>query len=66
MNPPATPEPRWQKSSFSGVDGEDCVEVTHAEPHLLLRESDDPTIALTLSPPALLSLIRQTKDKTET
>jgi hypothetical protein len=27
MNTSPIPATRWQKSSFSGVDGEDCVEV---------------------------------------
>ncbi|MGW2044897.1 DUF397 domain-containing protein [Streptomyces sp. NPDC001858] len=49
----------WQKSSFSGVDGEDCVELAHAGSRLLLRESDAPGIVLAVSPMSLLALIRQ-------
>ncbi|MFI1032001.1 DUF397 domain-containing protein [Streptomyces sp. NPDC020951] len=51
----------WQKSSFSGVDGEDCIEVTDADPRLLLRESEAPTTMLTVSPLSLLALIRQVR-----
>ncbi|MFF0744228.1 DUF397 domain-containing protein [Streptomyces sp. NPDC004111] len=33
----------WQKSSFSGGGGENCVEVgTGAEGVIVMRESDDP------------------------
>ncbi|WP_406170789.1 DUF397 domain-containing protein [Streptomyces sp. NBC_00996] len=52
---------RWQKSSFSGVDGEDCVELARAEAHLLLRESDAPGDVLALAPRGLLALIRHFK-----
>ncbi|MFD5254932.1 DUF397 domain-containing protein [Streptomyces bobili] len=51
----------WQKSSFSGIDAEDCLEVTRAEPRLLLRESDDPTAVLWASPEGLSALIRRIK-----
>ncbi|MFC4505925.1 MULTISPECIES: DUF397 domain-containing protein [Streptomyces] len=56
-----TPVNRWQKSSFSGVDGEDCVEVAHAAPHVLLRESDSPATVLMVPPVSLLALIRQVR-----
>ncbi|MGW0943812.1 DUF397 domain-containing protein [Streptomyces sp. NPDC002623] len=51
----------WQKSSFSGVDGEDCIEVADADPRLLLRESDAPTTVLAVPPLSLLALIRQVR-----
>lgn len=33
---------QWQKSSFSGGDGPNCVEVAHHEGQILMRESDTP------------------------
>ncbi|MFF1376466.1 DUF397 domain-containing protein [Streptomyces sp. NPDC058308] len=53
--------PQWQKSSFSGIDAEDCVEAAHAEGHLLLRESDTPHATLTVTPEGLAALIRTCK-----
>ncbi|MHA5048792.1 DUF397 domain-containing protein [Streptomyces sp. SD15] len=52
---------QWQKSSFSGVDAENCVELARREPHLLLRESDEPGDVLALAPGGLLALIRHFK-----
>lgn len=52
---------QWQKSSFSGVNAENCLEVAHAEPHLLLRESDTPGDVLVLAPGGLLALIRHVR-----
>ena len=52
---------QWQKSTFSGVEGENCIEVARAEPHVFLRESDTPTAVLAVSPSGLLALIRQVK-----
>ncbi|WP_369242749.1 DUF397 domain-containing protein [Streptomyces sp. R21] len=53
---------QWQKSSFSGAGGENCVELAHTTtPHLLLRESEAPNDALTLAPGGLLALIRSLK-----
>jgi len=51
----------WQKSSFSGASGEECVELAHTTPHLLLRESEAPDDVLTLAPGELLALIRHLK-----
>ncbi|MDX3530224.1 DUF397 domain-containing protein [Streptomyces sp. ID05-39B] len=52
---------QWQKSTFSGVAGENCIEISRAEPLLLLRESDDPTAVLWASPEGLSALIRRIK-----
>jgi hypothetical protein len=54
---------QWQKSSFSGVEAENCIELARTEPHLLLRESDTPGDVLTLAPQSLLDLIRHLKAK---
>ena len=52
---------QWQKSSFSGVEGGNCLELAHTTPHLLLRESETPNDVLTLTPGGLLALIRSLK-----
>ncbi|WP_030376851.1 MULTISPECIES: DUF397 domain-containing protein [unclassified Streptomyces] len=50
---------RWQKSSFSGPgDGNECVEVAHADASLLLRESDEPRRVLVVGAGALGGLVR--------
>ncbi|MER0241640.1 DUF397 domain-containing protein [Streptomyces sp. HSW2009] len=35
-------EPKWQKSSFSGAGGEECVEIAEFGDFIALRESDAP------------------------
>jgi hypothetical protein len=40
----------WQKSSFSGGGGEDCVEIAHHAHSIIIRESDDPGLILTTTP----------------
>ncbi|MFF4352219.1 DUF397 domain-containing protein [Streptomyces sp. NPDC001530] len=52
---------RWQKSSFSGVDGEDCVELAHHGGRTLIRESDSPGDVLAVLPHSLAFLIRGAK-----
>ncbi|MEU4804726.1 DUF397 domain-containing protein [Actinosynnema sp. NPDC023587] len=38
-----TPDPtRWRKSSHSGGNGADCVELAHAATALLVRDSKNP------------------------
>ncbi|MEU5130042.1 DUF397 domain-containing protein [Streptomyces mobaraensis] len=32
----------WQKSSFSGGGGENCVELAQHDGNILMRESDEP------------------------
>lgn len=53
---------QWQKSSFSGAGGENCVEVARTEPAILLRESDDPRTAITATSAQLAALIGAIKD----
>ncbi|MBT2386893.1 DUF397 domain-containing protein [Streptomyces sp. ISL-11] len=36
------PAIEWQKSSFSGKEGEQCIEVAELADAILIRESDDP------------------------
>ncbi|MET7884341.1 DUF397 domain-containing protein [Streptomyces avermitilis] len=54
---------QWQKSSFSGIDAENCIELARSEPHLLLRESDAPGDVIALAPGGLLALIRHCKSE---
>jgi hypothetical protein len=54
--PQATPQ--WQKSSFSGAGGENCVQLAHHEGEILIRESDAPGDVLALADEGLLGLIR--------
>ncbi|MFD9190659.1 DUF397 domain-containing protein [Streptomyces phaeochromogenes] len=51
------PTLHWQKSSYSS-EGNNCVELATApDGTIRLRESDEPTTALTLHPPGLYSLL---------
>jgi hypothetical protein len=61
------PEPRWQKSSFSGDDANrDCVEIAAAAAgiSLLLRESDEPGAVLHTTPASLRALLDTCKPST--
>ncbi|MFJ8820387.1 DUF397 domain-containing protein [Streptomyces sp. NPDC102467] len=54
--------PHWQKSTFSGGgDGNTCVEVATAAESIHLRESDDPTTEMAITPAALSHLLRALK-----
>ncbi|MCZ4508136.1 DUF397 domain-containing protein [Streptomyces sp. ActVer] len=58
-----TPRLRWQKSSFSEGDSENCIEVgTGLAGYLHLRESDAPATVLATSGPGLLALLYGIKD----
>ncbi|MCX4906630.1 DUF397 domain-containing protein [Streptomyces sp. NBC_00878] len=48
---------QWQKSSFSGIDAEDCVELAHHEGQILIRESDAPDKVITAIPARLQALL---------
>jgi hypothetical protein len=51
---------QWQKSTFSsGSDGSNCVELAHHNGTLLIRESDEPTRILPISPVGLVALLRR-------
>lgn len=55
------PSLHWQKSSYSS-EGNNCLELATApDGTLRLRESDDPTTALTLRTPDLASLLAATR-----
>ncbi|WSA45555.1 DUF397 domain-containing protein [Streptomyces sp. NBC_01803] len=52
----------WQKSSFSGPDGnKECVELAATSDALLLRESDEPDAVLTTGPARLAALLAAMK-----
>ncbi|GAB2877050.1 DUF397 domain-containing protein [Streptomyces mayteni] len=57
--------PSWQKSSFSGNDGnKDCLELGSPAGQaaaLRLRESDDPGTVLTTTPARLAALLTAVK-----
>ncbi|MET7363538.1 DUF397 domain-containing protein [Streptomyces sp. NPDC005562] len=53
---------QWQKSSFSGAGGENCVELAPQDPRITLRESETPDDTLTVTPKALAALIRGLRD----
>lgn len=41
---------QWQKSSFSGAGGENCVELAAVNGTVLLRESEAPGVVLSTTP----------------
>ncbi|MEV0220009.1 DUF397 domain-containing protein [Streptomyces sp. NPDC050704] len=53
--------PQWQKSSFSGIDAEDCVELAHHDGQILIRESDTADIVITVAPARLRALLGSLK-----
>ncbi|QES42334.1 DUF397 domain-containing protein [Streptomyces sp. PA5.6] len=57
------PDTQWQKSSFSGVEGPNCVELARVNGHLLLRESDDPDTVIATTPARLNALVRWQKSR---
>ncbi|MEV0473320.1 DUF397 domain-containing protein [Streptomyces prunicolor] len=48
---------QWQKSSFSGVEGPNCLELAHHKGRILLRESETPGDVLALAPGRLRALM---------
>ncbi|MFI9625203.1 DUF397 domain-containing protein [Streptomyces sp. NPDC052042] len=51
----------WQKSSFSGGGGEQCVEVARRAEEILLRESDDPRVITRTSRDTFAAFIQGVK-----
>ncbi|MEW1829030.1 DUF397 domain-containing protein [Streptomyces sp. NPDC088196] len=54
-------ELNWQKSSFSGGGGEQCLHIARHEAEILLCESDHPASIVTTSPMKLAALIMGVK-----
>ncbi|MEU3465192.1 DUF397 domain-containing protein [Streptomyces sp. NPDC006733] len=52
---------QWQKSSFSGAGGENCVELAAAAGSVLIRESDDPGVVLRTTPDRLAAFLDRLK-----
>ncbi|MCZ4125491.1 DUF397 domain-containing protein [Streptomyces sp. H39-S7] len=52
---------QWQKSSFSGGGGENCVELAAAPATVLLRESDDPGVVLRTTPARFAAFLHAIK-----
>ncbi|MEU7098767.1 DUF397 domain-containing protein [Streptomyces longwoodensis] len=50
--------PQWRKSSFSGSNGGDCVEVADTPAHVAVRDSKNPDHGtLTLTPKAFAAFV---------
>ncbi|MDA5280569.1 DUF397 domain-containing protein [Streptomyces sp. Isolate_45] len=52
---------KWQKSSFSGGNGENCIEVGARAEVVVIRESDDPAQIITTSLEKLAAFIAGVK-----
>jgi hypothetical protein len=51
----------WQKSTFSGGNGADCVEIGRCEGVVALRESDDAGVTLSGTRAAFAALFREVR-----
>ncbi|MEU1790428.1 DUF397 domain-containing protein [Streptomyces sparsogenes] len=52
---------QWRKSSFSGGDGPECVELARSADINLIRESDEPHVVLATTPKRLAAFIAAAK-----
>ncbi|MDF9812744.1 DUF397 domain-containing protein [Streptomyces sp. SPB162] len=51
----------WQKSSFSGEGGNNCIELATVGPRVALRESTAPEVIVTASPARLRAFLDAVK-----
>ncbi|WP_435269878.1 DUF397 domain-containing protein [Streptomyces sp. 1222.5] len=51
----------WRKSSYSGSNGGDCVEVAHLVPHTAVRDSKAPAHTLLFPPTAWSAFVESVK-----
>ncbi|MEV7441027.1 DUF397 domain-containing protein [Streptomyces sp. NPDC091204] len=51
----------WKKSSFSGGEGENCLELGAADGMIKMRESDDPDVVITTSRDKLAAFLAGAK-----
>ncbi|MFE7116245.1 DUF397 domain-containing protein [Streptomyces sp. NPDC057654] len=51
-------ELKWQKSSFSGAGGENCVEIAERGDSIMIRESDTPNAQTSTSRSKFAALIK--------
>ncbi|WP_051851832.1 DUF397 domain-containing protein [Streptomyces sp. NRRL F-5650] len=57
---PSPPEPtngQWFKSSYSGGEGNECVEVADRGPRVAIRDSKAPRKTLTFSTPVFVAFV---------
>ncbi|KAK1179380.1 DUF397 domain-containing protein [Streptomyces sp. NBS 14/10] len=52
---------QWRKSSFSGGNGPDCVELARRADTTLIRESDDPRVVVSTTPMHLAAFVAAVK-----
>ncbi|MGO4419898.1 DUF397 domain-containing protein [Streptomyces sp. MCAF7] len=52
---------QWRKSSFSGAEGPNCVELARNADTTLIRESDDPHVVVSTTPMRLAAFIAGVK-----
>jgi hypothetical protein len=52
---------QWRKSSFSGAEGENCVEIAEHAGAIVMRESDDPHLILSTTRGSLAAFIAGVK-----
>ncbi|MFH9420060.1 DUF397 domain-containing protein [Streptomyces sp. NPDC017529] len=52
----------WQKSSFSGGGGENCVEVALHEGNVMMRESDEPGSTISTTRTKMAAFIGSVKN----
>lgn len=48
----------WQKSSFSGGDGPNCLELARGDGKILIRESEDPGAVITTDAARFAAFLR--------
>ncbi len=61
-SPPLIPEGAWRKSSYSGQNGGDCLEIADGIPGAIpVRDSKNPTPTLTIPNPSWRALIDHLK-----
>ncbi|MFI5941269.1 DUF397 domain-containing protein [Streptomyces uncialis] len=51
----------WQKSSFSGGGGENCVEIARSDDRFHIRESDAPAVIVTTDRAKLAAFVAGVK-----
>ncbi|MEU2794088.1 DUF397 domain-containing protein [Streptomyces sp. NPDC007100] len=52
----------WQKSSFSGGEGENCVEVALRGGNVMMRESDEPDSTISTTRTKMAAFIARVKN----
>ncbi|MFE3016975.1 DUF397 domain-containing protein [Streptomyces sp. NPDC059256] len=52
---------QWQKSTFSGANDPNCVEIASQDNTILIRESDSPTAVITTDRAKLAAFIQGVK-----